>query len=158
MQPFRTFFEDLVVGDTYTVGHYQVRRDEVLDFAGRYDPQDFHLDDDAAARGPFGRLAASGWHTAAMMMRMMVDDMHARGMASMGGAGVDELRWLHPVYPEDKLRLDARLIEKRRSRSRPDMGLLRQEMTVFNQDERPVLHCVVVGMIGLRSPGAPFAD
>jgi acyl dehydratase len=154
MAKFRTFFEDLVVGDTHVIGHYRVRRDEVLDFARLYDPQDFHLDDAAAAQGPFGRLAASGWHTAAMMMRMLVDEMHATGMASLGGAGVEELRWLHPVYPDDNLRLDGLLLDKRRSRARPEMGLIRQQLTAYNQDDTPVLRCIVTGMIGLRDPSA----
>lgn len=157
-QPFRTFYEDLPVDVTVAVGECVVEREEVIAFAARYDPQDFHLDDEAAARGPFGALAASGWHTCGMMMRLMVDEMHAQGLASLGGAGIDELRWLHPVYPGDRLRLEAKILNKRRSRSRPEMGLMRRELTMINQNGKPVLRCVVNGMVGVRDPSAPIED
>lgn len=152
----RLFFEDLVVGQTDRFGRYEVRREEVIDFARAYDPHDFHLSDEAAAKTHFGRLAASGWHTCAMTMRMTVDEMHARGLASLGGAGVDELRWLAPVYPGDVLRVESELLEKRRSRSRPEMGLIRRRNTVFNQENRAVMSFLVTGMIALRDPSAPI--
>jgi len=152
----RTFFEDLVLGKTDSFGQYEVRREEVIDFARAYDPHDFHLSDEAAANSHFGRLSASGWHTCAMTMRMMVDQMHEKGLASMGGAGVDELRWLAPVYPGDVLRVESELLEKRRSRSRPEMGLIRRRNTVFNQENRAVMSFLVTGMIELRDPSAPI--
>lgn len=155
---FRTFFEDLVQGETHKFGQYEVKRDEVIDFARAYDPHEFHLSDEAAANSHFGRLSASGWHTCAMTMRMMVDQMHEKGIASMGGAGVDELRWSAPVYPGDVLRVESELLEKRRSRSRPEMGLIRRRNTVFNQENRAVMSFLVTGMIGLRDPSAPFED
>ncbi len=98
-------FEDLEVGSKISFGRYEVTRDEVTEFASKYDPQAFHLDDEAAAKTHFGRLSASGWHTCAMVMRMLVGNMGAREQAGLGGIGVDELRWLKPVHPGDVLRV-----------------------------------------------------
>lgn len=97
-------FEDFEIGDTQHFGHYTVNRSEVLEFASKYDPQPFHLDDDAAAANPiFGKLAASGWRTAAIAMRMLVDHDKATKGGSMGSPGLEELSWLRPVYPGDTL-------------------------------------------------------
>src|ERR1700755_1490078 len=115
------YFEDLVVGSKASFGHYEVTRDEVVEFAGKYDPQPFHLSDEAAAETFFGRLSASGWHTAAMTMRMAVDNMHANRQAGLGSPGIDELKWLRPVYPGDTLRCETELLDKRLSASRPGM-------------------------------------
>ncbi|KAG5733124.1 hypothetical protein E4T56_gene7936, partial [Termitomyces sp. T112] len=145
-------------GETQSFGRYEVKREEVIDFARAYDPHEFHLSDEAAAGSHFGRLSASGWHTCAMTMRMMVDQMHEKGIASMGGAGVDELRWTAPVYPGDVLRVESELLEKRRSRSRPEMGLIQRRNTVFNQENRAVMSFLVPGMIALRDPSAPFDE
>ncbi len=97
------FYEDLIVGSSKTFGQYEVTREEVMRFAEAYDPQPFHLDDEAAAQTHFGRLSASGWHTCAMTMRMMVDDMKIHQQAGLGSPGVDNLRWVKPVYPGDTL-------------------------------------------------------
>ena len=103
-------FEDLEVGSKISFGRYEVTRDEVTEFASKYDPQAFHLDDEAAAKTHFGRLSASGWHTCAMVMRMLVGNMGAREQAGLGGIGVDELRWLKPVHPGDVLRVESGLL------------------------------------------------
>jgi len=155
MGDWRLYYEDLVVGEPHRFGQYEVTREEVIDFARRFDPHDFHLSDEAAAKTLFGRLSASGWHTCAMSMRMMVDRMHQEGVASLGGTGVDDLRWLFPVYPGDVLSVEMVLIEKRRSQSRPDRGLIRQRNIVYNQDDKAVLSYVINGMIALRDPAAP---
>ena len=97
------YFEDLEVGTKASFGHYEVTREEVIDFASRYDPQPFHLDDEAATQTYFGRLSASGWHTCAMTMRMMVEHFSSQEAASLGSPGIDELRWIKPVYPGDTL-------------------------------------------------------
>jgi len=98
------WFEDYQVGQVERFGAYQVTREEVIEFASRFDPQPFHLDDAAAAANPiFGKLAASGWHTCAMVMRMLVDHQLKDGHMSLGSPGVDEIRWLKPVYPGDTL-------------------------------------------------------
>ena len=97
------FYEDLVVGVVHRFGAYAVTREEVMEFAGKYDPQPFHLDDEAAAQTHFGRLSASGWHTCAMTMAMIVERHKALGHQGLGSPGVDELRWLLPVRANDAL-------------------------------------------------------
>lgn len=148
------YFEDLVIG-TKSVSpmHYAVTREEVIDFASKYDPQPFHLDDDAAAATHFGRLSASGWHTAAMTMRMMVESFAVSSpVASLGSPGVDELRWIKPVYPGDTLSVEIELIEKRRMQSRSDMGLSKSRYTITNQNGDVVMTMVGNGLIKVRNP------
>ena len=144
------YFEDLVVGTISRFGSYAVTRDEVLDFAGKYDPQPFHLSDEAAATTHFGRLSASGWHTCAMMMRMIVDHMQENDHAGLGSPGMDEVRWLKPVYPGDILTCESELLEKRQSRSKPEMGLTRTATRVFNQHGDQVLGVIASSMIRVR--------
>jgi len=149
------YFEDLEVGTKASFGHYEVTREEVIDFASRYDPQPFHLDDEAAAQTYFGRLPASGWHTCAMTMRMMVEHFSSQEAASLGSPGIDELRWIKPVYPGDTLRVESELIEKRQSKSKPHMGFTKTRQTTFNQHGEPVMTMVGNGIIRVRDPEAP---
>lgn len=144
------YFEDVEVGAKRSFGRYEVTREEVIAFARNYDPQPFHLDDAAAARTHFGRLAASGWHTCAMTMRMLVDNVLNDEQASLGAAGIDELRWKRPVFPGDVLRCETEVLDKTRSRSRPDMGSVRTRTVVFNQHDEPVLSLVSLGLIRTR--------
>ena len=145
------YFEDLEPGTTVSFGRYQVTLQEVVEFASKYDPQPFHLSDEAAATTHFGRISASGWHTCAMVMRMMVDNITERRQAGLGSPGLDELRWLKPVYPGDTLRVETTLIDKTPSRSRPEMGSFRSEVQVFNQDETVVATMKSIGLIRRRS-------
>ncbi len=154
------YFEDLEPG---TVTHgprtYTVTREEVIDFASKYDPQPFHLDDEAAKATFFGRLSASGWHTAAMTMRLMVETMReGEPQASLGSPGVDELKWHKPVYPGDELRIVNTLISKRRMKSRPDMGLTKSRQEVFNQNDELVMSMTGNGLMRVRNPDAPIED
>ncbi len=144
------YFEDLVVGAKRRFGHYEVTRDEVLDFARKYDPQPFHLFDEAAAETHFGRLAASGWHTAAMTMAMTVQNLNAHPQAGLGAAGIDELRWLKPVYPGDVLSAESEILEVTPSRSKPDLGSFRTRTTVFNQHDEPVMRFIAIVLIRKR--------
>lgn len=146
------YYEDLTVGEKRSFGRYEVTREEVLDFARRYDPQPFHLDDEAAASTHFGRLSASGWHSCSMTMRMMVDSWQEQPQAGLGSPGLDELRWLRPVYPGDVLRVESALIEKRRSASRRDMGIIKNQQTTFNQNDEPVMTMIANGLIKVRDP------
>ena len=150
------YYEDLEVGSQQRFGRYEVTREEVLDFAAKYDPQPFHLDDEAAAQTHFGRLSASGWHTCAMTMAMMVQNMKDNRQAGLGSPGVDNLRWLRPVFPGDVLRVETEILEKRRSKSRPEMGIFKSRARVFNQDDAPVLEMVSNGLISVRDPDAPI--
>ena len=149
-------YEDLQVGQSQKYGRYEVTREEVTEFAAKYDPQPFHLDDDAAAQTHFGRLSASGWHTCAMTMRMLVENMKNETQAGLGSPGIDNLQWKKPVYPGDTLRVETEVIEKRRSKSRPDMGLFKSRCQVFNQDDVVVLDMVSNGLIRVRDPEAPI--
>jgi acyl dehydratase len=146
------YWEDIEVGARSSFGSYEVTRDEVIAFASKYDPQPFHLSDEAAARTYFGRLSASGWHTCAMLMRMLVEHMRTERQAGLGSPGIDELRWLKPVYPGDTLRAESEVIDKTPSRSRPDMGSYRGRTTVFNQHDEPVMKLTSIGLIS-RRPG-----
>lgn len=152
------YFEDLAVGTKASFGRYLVTRDEVVAFAERYDPQPFHLSDEAAATTHFGRLSASGWHTCAMTMAMLVENLKANAQAGLGSPGIDALRWLKPVYPGDTLRCESELLEKRVSQSRPEMGIFKSRLTVFNQDDVPVMTMVSNGLIRTRPAEAAASD
>lgn len=145
------YFEDLEIGSETYFGSYEVTRDEVLEFARKYDPQPFHLSDEAAARTHFGRLAASGWHTCAMTMATIIRHFSKNEpQAGLGSPGVDELRWLKPVYPGDTLHVRGRIVEKTPSRSRPELGTFRTETTVTKQHDVPVLRFTSIVMIRRR--------
>lgn len=147
------YFEDIEVGATASFGAYPVTRAEVVAFAEKYDPQPFHLSDEAAAQTHFGRLSASGWHTAAMTMSMMVENLKANRQAGLGSPGLDELRWLKPVYPGDTLRCETEVLEKRVSASRPEMGIFKSRMTVLNQHDVAVMTFVSNGLVATRPVG-----
>ena len=149
------YFEDIEVGSTARFGDYAVTRDEVVAFAEKYDPQPFHLSDEAAAKTHFGRLSASGWHTCAMTMAMLVENLKANRQAGLGSPGIDELRWLRPVYPGDRLRCESEVLEKRRSASRPEMGIFKSRMTVYNQDDVAVMSMISNGLIATRQTTGP---
>jgi acyl dehydratase len=144
------YFEDIVVGTKASFGSYLVDRDEVIAFAQKYDPQPFHLSDEAAATTHFGRLSASGWHTCAMMMAMLVAHLKENRQAGLGSPGMDALRWLRPVYPGDTLRVESEVLEKRPSASRPVMGIYKSRMTVFNQDDIAVMTMISNGLVSTR--------
>ncbi|MHC9417008.1 MaoC family dehydratase [Sphingomonas citri] len=147
------YFEDIAVGAVARFGHYAVTRDEVIEFARKYDPQPFHLSDEAAAATHFGRLSASGWHSCAMVMAMLVEQLRAVDQAGLGSPGIDELRWLTPVYPGDTLRCETEVLEKRVSRSRPEMGIYKSRLTAFNQHDVAVLTMVSNALIATRPAG-----
>jgi len=143
------FWEDLEIGQTNVFGPIHVEREEVLAFARRYDPQPFHLDDEAAAHTHFGRIAASGWHTCAMMMAAMVERWQKEAgwqEQSLGAMGIDELRWRKPVYPGDTLHGTSELIEKIGPRTRPTMGILKWRTRLVNQDDKEVLSLISIVM------------
>lgn len=148
------YFEDMEVGAERVFGSYDVTREEVIEFARKYDPQPFHLSDEAAAETHFGRLAASGWHTCAMTMRVIVDAITKERQAGLGSPGVDELRWLKPVYPGDRITVHGKIVEAIPSRSKPDIGVIKSENLVTNQDDVPVMRFTSIVLMR-RRPGAP---
>ena len=149
------YFEDIEVGRTASFGSYAVTREEVMDFAAKYDPQPFHLSDEAAAQTHFGRLSASGWHTCAMVMSMVVANLKENQQAGLGSPGIDELKWVKPVYPGDTLRCETEILQKRVSASRPEMGIFKSRMRVFNQDDVLVMTFVSNGLVATRPTEAP---
>ena len=147
------YWEDIEVGSRSSFGHYEVTRDEVIAFASKFDPQPFHLSDEAAAKTHFGRLAASGWHTAAMTMAVIARRVVDNKQAGLGSPGIDELRWKKPVYPGDTLHVRGKILEKTPSRSRPDMGSFRTQTTVTNQDGDVVMTFISIVLIRRRPEG-----
>ena len=150
----RLYWEDLAAGSVRELGTVSPTREEILEFAGRYDPQPFHLDEEAARGSVFGGLCASGWHTCALAMRLTVDHM-LRDSSSMGSPGLESLRWLKPVFPDDTLSLRHTILESRALRKRPDLGLVRSRWEMFNQHGVKVLEMEGYGMFGRRQPATP---
>ncbi|HTW86099.1 MAG TPA: MaoC family dehydratase [Candidatus Sulfotelmatobacter sp.] len=134
----RRYFEDYVPGSSAELGALTVDQDEIIEFARRYDPQPFHTDPEAAKATPYGGLIASGWHTSAMMMRMVVEHF-VDGETSLGSPGLGPIRWLRPVRPGDVLRVRATVLEARRSQSKPDRGTITIEVDVVNQNDEVVM-------------------
>jgi acyl dehydratase len=162
MNPPRTptyFWEDFHAGRVFDLGATDpVTRDAIIGFAREFDPQPFHLDDAAAEASLFGRLAASGWHTAAMTMRAMCDG-YLLDSASLGSPGIESLRWLKPVFVGDRLHVRMVVIEARASKSRPGVGLVLSRWEVRNQHDEPVMTMEGWGMFRRRAGGgAPAAD
>jgi acyl dehydratase len=144
-------YEDFAEGETRELGEYKVTRDEVISFAEEFDPQDFHLDEDAAKASPLGGLAASGWHTCGMMMRMMCDGYLNR-TAGMGSPGIDEIKWLTPVRPGETLRGRMTVTGKRVSKSRPEMGLITMRWEAFNEAGERKIEATGINLVRLRRP------
>jgi acyl dehydratase len=130
-------FEDFPVGCTFACGPYEVTREEIFEFAGEFDPQPHHLDEEAAKKSMLGGLSASGWHVCAMTMRMFADGIILRN-ANRGGAGAREARWMKPVRPGDVLRLEVEVVEAKASQSKP-IGFVTFDCRVFNQTEQVAL-------------------
>ena len=150
------YFEDYTPGAVVTFGPIEVEAADIIDFARRYDPQEFHVDAERAAASPFGGLVASGWHTAAMMMRVLVDRYLSR-VASLGSPGVDELRWLAPVRPGDRLWVRITVLEARRSRSKPDRGLLRSLIEVCSERGDILMTVKAMTLMLCRNPADQVA-
>ena len=148
------YWEDFAAGGVLEFGAMPVTRDAVLEFAARFDPQPFHLDDGAAKKSLFGQLSASGWHTCAMTMRMMCDN-YLLESSSLGSPGIDNLRWQKPVYPGDTLSVRLTVVESRPMASRANVGLVSSKWEVMNQQRDVVLTMQGWGMFGRRPPATP---
>jgi len=136
------YLEDFAVGQTFGSGRLRIDKERILAFAAEFDPQPFHLDEAAARRSIFGGLASSGWHTAAVTMRLMIET-ELKPAGGFVGAGLDECRWPRPVRPGDELRVECEVIGVRPSKSRPEQGLIKLRTTTLNQDDEAVLVHVV---------------
>lgn len=146
------YFEDYVPGAVFVFGPIEMTEAELLTFAERFDPQSIHTDVAAAAQGPFGGLIASGWHTVGLLMRLYVEH-YLTAVASLASPGVDTLRWIKPVRPGDRLRLRVTVLDKRRSRTKPDRGLVFSRLEGLNQHDDLVVSMDAMNMIGLRQIG-----
>ena len=133
----KRYLEDFAVGQVFKTGRKRVDKDEIFVFAKEYDPQPFHLDEAAAQQSPFAGLAASGWHTAAMTMRLLVDG-EFKPAGGILGVGFDELSWPRAVRPGDELYVLSEVLEVRPSKSRPDRGMIRVRNTTYNQNDEAV--------------------
>jgi acyl dehydratase len=144
------YLDDLTVGQRFQTGTVSVDLQRIKAFAAEFDPQPFHLDEAAAASSIFGGLVASGWHTAALTMRLMVDsDMRVAG--GLVGVGVEQVRWPHPVHPGDRLRVEVEVVEVRQSRSNPGRGIVRFKSQTLNQDAIVVME-QVASLVVPRDP------
>lgn len=144
-------FERFEIGQVQEFGAYEVTKEEIIEFASKYDAQFFHLDEEAAKESLFGGLCASGWHTCAMTMAMMVENLDKNGR-SLGSPGVDMLRWLKPVYPGEVLSVRMEVLELTPSKSKP-IGFVKSKVTVSNQDGVPVMEFISNGIFP-RGEGA----
>ena len=142
------YYEDVEVGDTREFGERSVTKEEIVEFAEKYDPQPFHVDEEAASETIFGGLIASGWQTAAICMRLFVDNMADE--AWVGARGVDELRWIRPVRPGDTLSVEVEIVEKRPDETNPGLGRVHTRLTAYNQDDEAVISWIGLGMVERR--------
>ncbi|MHB1556064.1 MAG: MaoC family dehydratase [Isosphaeraceae bacterium] len=143
------YFEDLSVGQTFRSAAARVDAEPMRAFAAEFDPQPFHLDEAAGRSSLFGGLVASGWHTAALTMRLMVQG-EFRIVGGLIGAGVESIRWPRPVRPGDVLRVESEIVEIRPSNSNPERGVVRVKSTTFNQDDQPVMSQVAYVIVPRR--------
>ncbi len=148
------YLEDFAVGQTFGSGRLRIDRRRIETFAAEFDPQPFHLDEQAARSTLFGGLAASGWHTAAVSMRLLVEN-ELKPAGGIIGAGFDELRWPRPVRPDDELRVESEVLEVRPSQSRPNEGLLKLWMTTLNQNGEAVQVAIGYLLVQRRPDGNP---
>ena len=148
------YWEDMPVGSTRDLGTITPTAEEIVAFATQFDPQPFHFDEEAAKQSVFGGLCASGWHTCSMAMRLMVTNFLVES-SSQGSPGLENIKWLKPVFPGDTLRLQHTVVESRPMTKRLDVGLVRTVWAMFNQRGEQVLHMEGYGMFRRRTPGAP---
>jgi acyl dehydratase len=150
------YFEDYTAGSVGVFGGVVVTESEIVEFARRYDPQPIHADPDAASAGPFGGLIASGWHTIALVMRVLVE-RYLSHVAALVSPGIDELRWLAPVRPGDTLTVRVTVLEAIPSRSKPDRGLVRTFIEAMNQRGETVLTMKAMNLMRRRAAETPPA-
>jgi acyl dehydratase len=148
------YFEDYAPGLVVDCGSFHLDEDQIIAFGRQYDPQPFHVDPKAAAESPFGGVIASGWQTTSLMMRNVVEHF-VSPESSLGAAGIDELRWPRPVRPGDTLRVRATVLEARRSRSKPDRGIIKSRMELTSQTGEIVMTLTAINLVLARSPGQP---
>lgn len=143
-----TYYEDVEVGDTYSFGDQTISKDEIIEFAEQYDPQTYHVDEEAAEDSLFGELIASGWHTASLCMREFVENVADE--AWLGARGIDDLRWIKPVTPGDTLSVTVEIVDKRPLEDDPTVGHVDTRLTAYNQDDEAVITWIGLGIVARR--------
>jgi len=149
----KLYWEDFQPGAVTVYGPRLVTREEIVAFAAEFDPQPMHLDEEAARKTLLGGLAASGWHTCCVFMRIVADG-YILDSSSMGGPGVDEVRWLRPLRPGTNVRVRATVVESRPSKSRPEMGLTKFNYEMLDESDAAIMTLTTTHMFGRRQPGA----
>jgi acyl dehydratase len=144
-------FEDFTVGESWDLGTYRVTAEEIKGFAREFDPQFFHLDEDRAKSSVLGGLSASGWHTCGILMRLMVDGYLGR-TAGMGSPGIDEVKWLKPVYAGETLTGRMTVLAKRQSKSRPEMGLITMRWEARSAEGEGKIDMTGINLVRVRAP------
>lgn len=147
---YKVYFEDITVGPKARFGRYEMTREEIIEFATRFDPQPFHLDEEFAKTTHFGGLCASGWHTASALMNMLVENSKDKGMAGLGSPGLKGLNWRKPVYVGDILSVEQEFLDKRLSESRPGLGLVTFRNYVYNHHDELVMDVTGTLMVACR--------
>lgn len=150
-EAFKYYFEDFEPGHMMELKGPTISQEEIVEFASRYDPQPFHVDEEKAKQSVYHGIIASGWHTVSLCMRMICD-AYLLESASMGSSGVDQVRWLIPVRPGDTLAMRMTVLETNPSRTRPEMGIVRHRWDVFNQNQELVMEMTGVGFFRRRNP------
>ncbi len=152
------YFEDYIVGSVYEFGSIIVREGDILDFARRYDPQVFHVDREKAKESPFGGLIASGWHTAALTMRLLVDH-YVSSVAGVGSPGSGPIQWLKPVRPGDELSIRVTILKASKHRKKPDRGIVQALVETMNQHREVVMTRTAIGIMRCRkNKHTPYRD
>lgn len=147
---YKIYYEDIKVGPRARFGSYEMTKQEIIEYATRFDPQPFHLDEEFAKTTHFGALCASGWHTAAALMRMLVDRSKENGTAGLGSPGLQGLKWLKPVYVGDVLSVEQEFLDKRQSKSKPGLGLVTFRNYVYNHHDEMVMEVTGTLMVACR--------
>jgi acyl dehydratase len=155
-ESFKYYFEDFEPGHMTELKGPTVSKQEIVDFASRFDPQPFHVDEEKAKQSIYHGIIASGWHTVSMCMRMICD-AYLLESASMGSSGVDQVRWLIPVRAGDSLSMRMTVLETKTSQTRPEMGIVRHRWDVFNQNQELVMEMTGIGLYRRRHPAPPDA-
>lgn len=143
-----TYYGDIEIGDTYSFGDRTISKDEIIEFAEQYDPQTYHVDEEAAEDSLFGELIASGWHTASLCMREFVENVADE--AWLGARGIDDLRWIKPVTPGDTLSMTVEIVDKRPLEDDPTVGHVDTRLTAYNQDDEAVITWIGLGIVARR--------
>lgn len=151
------YFEDYQPGAVHEFGYVTITESEIIEFGLRFDPQPFHTDPEAAKQSVFGGVIASGWHTASLSMRLLVDNYISK-VASLGSPGVDEVRWRKPVRPGDTLSVRVTILESKLSRSKPDQGTIRSYVEVINQDRQVMMTWKGMGLVQCRNRSRVVKD